>query len=278
MLTHNVSVSVSAKLFAQAQAAWPEIVLPGGESAFAQHLQRHAGDTLDPGTLLVEDLFLALACSQGNAAALRAFERKYLSQLERFLPPGDRTPSFVDELRQVLRDKLLVGRDGAPPKIGDYSGRGSLQSWLRIAAVHTSRNMHRSTKSDPLRESSDAVLGALTAGADPEVQYLKARYREEFREAFYASIKSLPEEQLQVIRLHYVDGLNIDRIGERLGVNRSTVARWRSAAQQALFDETRRQLSQRLKISDTEFASIVQLVRSQLDVGLANFLRNDHKG
>jgi RNA polymerase sigma-70 factor (ECF subfamily) len=275
MLSHNGAVNLASKLFAQAQAAWPDVILNEGESAFHQHLQRHAGTASEPASLLVEDLFLALGCSQGNAAALRAFDRKYLSQIDRFLQASDRQPAFVDELRQLLRDKLLVGKDGAPPKIADYSGRGSLQSWVRTAVVHTARNMHRHRKTDALRESSDAVMGALTAEGNPEVQYLKARYREEFREAFYASIQTLPSEQIEVIRLHYVDGLNIDRIGQRLGVNRATVARWRTAAQQTLFELTRKQLRQHLKISDTEFVSIVQLLRSQLDVGLARFLRGD---
>lgn len=135
--------------------------------------------------------------------------------------------------------------------------------------------MHRAKKSDPLRESSDALLGALTADANPELQTLKARYREEFREAFYGAIQKLASDQLAVIRLHYVEGLNIDRIGERLGVNRATVARWRTAAQQAIFDQTRRELRRKLQISDSEFKSLLLLVRSQLDVGLSRFLRAD---
>lgn len=66
MLPHNALVSVGPKLYAQAQAAWPEIILAGGEESFLRHLARHSAAVSDPSTLLVEDLWLALACSQGH--------------------------------------------------------------------------------------------------------------------------------------------------------------------------------------------------------------------
>lgn len=255
------------------QAAWPDITIEGGEAAFLQYVEsrRHPGAILS--SLHAEDLYLTYACAHGCEAALRAFDRRYLSQVDHFVPPGDRSPAFLDELRQVLRDKLLVGRDGAPPKIAGYSGRGSLQSWVRTAAVHAARNLHRSRGSDPLRQGDEGAVNSLTDAQEPELRYLKQKYRQEFKEALQAAFGSLPFEQREVVRLHYVDGLNIDKIGDLLGVNRATVARWRVAAQQALLAATQRQLHQRLKLSKTEFSSLARLVQSQLDVSLARLLR-----
>ena len=268
-------MSVATELYAHCRAAWPEIALAGGEEVFAQHLARHLAPGAEPATLCIEDLYLACACAQGSAAALLAFERLHLSQLDHFLSPRDRDPTFIGELRQTLRDKLFVSRAGQPPKIADYSGRGSLHSWLRVVTVHTSRNLHRGRRNDPLHEANEAAVQALASGPDPELSYLKGRYRMEFQEAVRAALQALPSEQQDVIRLHYAEGLNLERIGQRLGVSRATVARWRTAAQQAILDDTRRQLRQRLRLSDSEFGSLARLVRSQLEVSLSHLSRPD---
>jgi len=268
-------VSGEAERYARGRAAWPEVALPGGAAAFAQYLLRHHPTGVIPASLHVEDLYLAGACAAGCDAGLLAFERRYLSQVDHFLPPGDRTPTFLDELRQTLRDKLLVGRDGALPKIADYSGRGSLHSWVRTVAVHAARNLHRANKSELLRDPSESAMQALASSENPEFNYLKRKYQKDFKEAFESAFASLPTEQREVLRLHYVEGLNIDNIGLQLQVNRATVARWRNSARQAVLDETRRQLRQRLQLTDSEFVSVARLLRSQIDVSLARLLRKN---
>jgi RNA polymerase sigma-70 factor (ECF subfamily) len=236
-------------------------------------VERHAASGVEPSSLHIEDLYLAYACTQGNEAALRAFERRYLSQIDHFLPPRDRDPTFVDELRQALREKFFVTRNTESSKIADYSGRGTLHSWVRTATVHTARNMNRARRSDPLRDSDEDAVLALASGQDPELSHLKVKYQPVFKEAIQAAIASLSFEQREVMRLHYLDGLNIDRIGERLGVNRATVARWRTAAKQAIFEEIQRQLRKRLGLSDSEFGSLVQLLRSQIEISLVRLFR-----
>lgn len=265
-------MSGRSELYAHCRAAWPSIAIEGGEAAFVRHIERHVPNGTELATLHAEDLYLACACAQGSEAALQEFERRYMSQIDHFLSAGDRQPAFLDELRQALRDKLFVGWDGKPPRIAEYSGRGSLHSWFRTAAVHTARNLQRGRKLDVLRAPGDAALSALASEQDPELGYLKGRYRNEFKEACQAAFSSLSPEQRDVIRMHYLEGLNIDRIGVRLGVNRATVARWRTAAQRAILDETKRQLRHRLRLSDSEFGSLARLVRSQLEVNLAAVL------
>ena len=44
-------------------------------------------------------------------------------------------PQLVEEVKQVLRVQLLVARDGKPPGIGGYKGKGPLRGWLRITAT-----------------------------------------------------------------------------------------------------------------------------------------------
>lgn len=41
-------------------------------------------------------------------------------------------PALMNELRHLLRQRLLVPVDGAPPKLASYSGRGPLGQWVRL--------------------------------------------------------------------------------------------------------------------------------------------------
>src|SRR5262245_1109013 len=65
--------------------------------------------------LHVADLWIAFCCGRGSSSAIAALEREHLgparAALARMLGPSE----AVDGI-QILREKLLVGRDGAPPK------------------------------------------------------------------------------------------------------------------------------------------------------------------
>jgi len=109
--------------------------------------------------------------------------------------------------------------------------------------------------------------------ADLELDYLKGRYQAEFKQAVEDAIATLPAEQLKILRLHYTDGLSIDRIGALLNVHRATAARWIRAASDAVRDETRRRLHERLRLSAGELDSLARLVQSQLHLSLSRLLK-----
>jgi|GEM_PF-4314550 len=68
----------------------------------------------------------------------------------------------------------------------------------------------------PPRFGDDRLVahgGRDEAGLDPEIAYLKQRYRDEFREAFVAALGALDERQRNVLRQHHLDGMTIDQLG-----------------------------------------------------------------
>src|SRR5687767_5139280 len=84
-----------------------------------------------------DDLALARACGEGDAAALRTFEGRYMPAAQRALGRfGGR--AFVADALQELRVRLFLGPN---PRIRDYSGAGPLEAWLKITAVRVAINM-----------------------------------------------------------------------------------------------------------------------------------------
>ena len=282
---------------AVARATWKDISpLLITDEIFVAYLAARVAtpDAAGVAALKVADLYLACACALGHPRALGLFEQHYLSEVPSYVGQIDRGSEFSDEVRQQLSERLLVTHDpanpGAPRKIADYTGRGPLGGWLRVAAVRIGLNVKRSQKPMPLARDAeqpervaDAAADAMGGGGgrgpgmnapspDPELDYLKLRYRNELREAFALTLASLDGEARAVLKMHYLDGLNIDEIGASFRVHRSTVARWLASAREKILEETRKLLSSRLKIGRAEAESVIHLVQSQLDVSIYRYL------
>ena len=249
--------------YAAARAAWPDVDVE--RAAFAAYLAERAG------AAHATDLYLACGVARGQADALGAFERTLLADVALFVAHVDRSPEFVDELRQQLRTKLFVAPEPhAPPKIAEYSGSGPLRGWLRVAAVRTALNMKRGDR--PSDTIEDDELGDRTAGGDPQLAYFRSLYRDELQRAFQAALATLSTDERNVLRLHYLDGLNIDKIGALHQVHRATVARWLERSRDTIASETRRVLAEQLSLDDGELDSLIAFVQSQLDVSIRRLL------
>lgn len=276
-LAHIPSATLEKQLFSlygNGKAAWPGVLLPLQD--FFAHLGTHCNGegelTAFLASVQAADLYLAAACAQGIPAALRAFDEHFLSRLPTFLTRLRPADSFIEEMRQVLREKLLVATPGKKPKIAEYSGRGSLLGWVRVTAVRTAISARRNKDEILGADSDDLSVDAFAAEASPEMDYLKTRYRKEFQTAFHSALEKLTAEQRNLLRLHFVDGLNIEKIGALLHVHRATIARWIAAAREQILDNVQRDLHQRLHLGQSEFDSLVNLVRSQLHVSILRFL------
>jgi RNA polymerase sigma-70 factor (ECF subfamily) len=185
----------------------------------------------------------------------------------------DSDPTFGDEVRQTVRQRLLVGTEGGGPRLLEYAGRGPLAAWVRITLVRTGLSLRRQQNRQQ-RQLSDLQDSALATAGDPELDYLRSRYRAEFEQAFRDACARLPERERAVLRLAVIDGLSVDRIGLVYGVHRATAARWLIRARTLLFEETRRLLTAALGLSPSEFGSLARLVHSQLDVQISVLLRD----
>jgi RNA polymerase sigma-70 factor len=219
-------------------------------------------------TLVLDDLYLACACLHDVPGAIRIFDDEYLARVPEYVRTIDRSQGFGDEMRQVLRERLLVRRDHAPARIADYSGRGALASWLRVTAVRVALN-HRATPEQARPHDDSGLADQLANDAGPELELLHARYATAITDALRVAIGSLPAEQRVILRMYFAAGHSTQQIAELLRVDRSTAARRLVAARRAVFDATHRLLRAQLALETTEFASLARALHDRLDVSLS---------
>jgi RNA polymerase sigma-70 factor (ECF subfamily) len=263
-----------ADMLRAGRAAWPEIDVD--PEAYAGYARERAGEGGDPGALHAADLYLACAAAVGDPRAVAAFERRYIADVPSFLSRVERSPAAIEEVQQALRDLLFVGRPGKPPKIAEYSGRGALGSWLRVVALRVHHNLRRQHRDHaPLEDEGPP---APLAEGSPELALLRAHGDAAVNQALRDTFSTLSPRDRSLLRLHFLDGLNVDRLGLVFGVHRATAARWLAAAREQLTAGALARLRERLAVSEAELASLMGLLRSRLTVSLRGLLREPDGG
>lgn len=261
-----------AGMVARAQAAWRALALD--PAAFVAYLgERIQGTDLAQALAAVhaEDLYLCCSCTANHPLALAAFDAQILSQVPAFLASQRATATQVDEVRQLLRERLLCGSAGGPGKLAEYTGRGPLAGWVRVAAVRTSLNQGRNMD-DKLARREGADPGKLVGAADdPELTYLKRRYEVVFKAAVEEALATLPPEGRTFLQLH-VDGLSSEQLGALFHISKATAHRRVAEARRQVQEQTLRLLQAQLRATPEELQSLVRLVRSDLHVSIARCL------
>jgi len=214
-----------------------------------------------------EDLYLAIACTAKVPGAAEAFRSEYAGALAMFAATILKDRASVDELVNQLMIDLLV--DG---KLASYTGKGPLRAWLRMTTTRRALNTKRDTSR---RGELDGAMmrEAVNAAADPETQYLRQLYGPAFEQAFKDAIASLAPEELALIRLSFGEGLALGALAAIYGWSKPTASRRLSAIREKLMEQTTQLLRERLSLSGSELASVIRLVRSDLDLSLSGILK-----
>ena len=253
-----------ASLLAEARAAWPKIAI--APETFVAHLERHASGFLD--TVHAADLYLACAVAEHDRAALAYFEERFMSRVPEYVMRVRVAPEVVDEVQQKLRERLLMKPD---PKIAEYSGKGALAGWLRVAAVRTALNQVRGAKG-AARGDADQVDEAPSAALDPELAYVKESARDLFADAFQRVLAGLDANERTILRLHYIEGLTMDQLSKLYKTPRSTIARRVAEVRQQILEATESLLAKERKLSPSAVASVIRQAKSRLQVTLTRLL------
>jgi RNA polymerase sigma-70 factor (ECF subfamily) len=246
--------------------AWPDVAVDLGR--FTAHCAARPEAALDAHAA---DLYLACACTHHLPRAAEAFMRRFLDGIARALSSFRRGPDFADEVRQLLAVKLLVGHDGAAPRIADYSGHGPLEGWVRVAATRTALDLVR--RGSPVVDSDDPEDRLIDrAAAEPEIALLKERYRQVFRTVFAEALRDLPKAERALLRLHHVEGLSLPELAALFRTSRTSTVRRLADAKRALLGTCVARLKARLQLDSGEVDSLLGLMWSQLDLSVARML------
>ncbi len=175
-------------------------------------------------TLRVEELALARACAAGNDSAWEIFLTRYREKLYQSALRIAREDSAARELADSLYAELYgtTLREGVRvSKLSSFTGRGSLEGWLRTVLAQEFVNRYRRAKRlVSLDEENEE--GAQFAAPEPAT-LPAADSRLEL--ATDAALAELASEERFVLAAYYLDGRTLAEIARMLGVHESTISR-----------------------------------------------------
>jgi RNA polymerase sigma-70 factor (ECF subfamily) len=261
-------------LHAEGRDAWPDITVDG--VVLARDLARRGtpADADAIAGLCAPDVYLAVACANGDDAAIAAVERSCFSEIEIAAKRTGATPADADEMRAEVRRLLFVAEGDRPAAIATFSGSGNLRAYVRVIATRALiRSVQRGRRNVSL---DDAILEAASPVTDPEFAHLRAAYRDDVAAAVREACGALDSDARALLRYAVVEGWTVDQLGALYGVHRTTAGRRVEAARRKLGDLIRERVAARLAIERDEVDSIVRLVQSRVDVSLERALASLH--
>jgi RNA polymerase sigma-70 factor, ECF subfamily len=214
------------------------------------------------------DLYLACACSASIEGAAVVFLDTHGDRIATYLGRIASCDDQVEEVRQRVLVRCLIGDEQRAPAITSYSGRGSLEGWVRATAVREGLALIRDgARHVQLAES------ALEKPGSVDRTWLVARYREPVQEAFSVASTSLPREHRALLRLHYVHGLTTNELARMYRISRSTLVRRLAEARDALVARLAGELEGRAGIAPSDCTDVLRLLKGQIDLRLSSLLR-----
>jgi RNA polymerase sigma-70 factor (ECF subfamily) len=175
-------------------------------------------------SLRVEELALARACAAGHERAWEIFMVRYREKLYDIAGYIAKESSAARELADSLYADLYgtITRDGQRvSKLSTYTGRGSLEGWLRTVMAQEFVNRYRRQRRlVSLDEESED--GAQFAAVDPEPATVVDPRVEAATDEVLAALSA---EDRFVLASYYLDGRTLAEIARALSVHESTISR-----------------------------------------------------
>jgi len=175
-------------------------------------------------SLRAEELALARACAAGNEHAWEVFLTRYRVKLYDIAGYITKESSAARELADSIYAELYgtATRDGQrTSKLASYTGRGSLEGWLRtvMAQEHINR-YRRQRRLVSLDEETEDGIQFATPEAEPAIA-VDPRVEAATDEVLAA----LPSEDRFVLASYFLDNRTLAEIARTLGVHESTISR-----------------------------------------------------
>ena len=174
--------------------------------------------------LRLEELALARGCAAGNDRAWQDFIARFRQKLHGMALHITRDNTHAAE----LADSLFADLYGVNPRAGVrnskltfYTGRGSLEGWLRTVMAQEFINRYRKQKRMvSLEEQTEEGVQFAAAEAAPA-----GTFDQRLESATDQALGELSSEDRFVLAAYYLDGRTLAEIARALGLHESSISR-----------------------------------------------------
>lgn len=231
-------------------------------------------------SLQADDLFMALACSQGNERAWWEFDQQHRTYMERVARHLASTELDAQEVIDTVYVELYGTRvvDGERvSKFSTYSGRGSLRGWLRTVIWHSLVDLHRASHDEvSLDEMTENVgegfvhasFANIQLGGEDEMldKIAKDRYRKATLNSIENAFASLDNHEKLLLLYYHVENMKLREIARMVENVSSPLRGWfqRRSTTRDQNPETRIHESTIMRWLEKSYAKVLKIFRAEL--------------
>ncbi len=191
-------------------------------------------------SIQLDDLFMAIACAEGNERAWWEFDhnhRAYMERVSRHLASSDlNAQEVVDRVYVELYGTRIV--DGKRvSKFANYSGKGSIRGWLRTVIWHSLVDMHRASHDEiSLDEMTENVGEGYThssfadedLGGEEEMidELSRGRYRDAIVSSIQKAFEALDDHEKLLLLYYHSENLKLREIARLVEKPGSPLRKW----------------------------------------------------
>ncbi len=243
-----------------------------------------AADAGDVDSLLAQiqsdDLFMAIACANGNERAWWEFDQNHRSYVERVARHLAKTEvdaqEVIDQVYVELYGTKIVDGERVS-KFATYSGRGSLRGWLRTVIWHSLVDLHRASHDEVSLDEMTENVGegmahasfaeAAPGGEDEMIDHLtRERYRRATVSAIEAAFRSLEDHEKLLLLFYHVENLKLREIARLVENEGSPLRGWFQRKSQSRNDDPARRIHEStiMRWLEKSYARVLHLFKAEL--------------
>ncbi len=265
------------------------VTLDNFKDSLTRTISRYLGsdgpsDSGDVDSLLAQvqadDLFLALACANGNERAWWEFDQQHRSYLERVARHLAKTEvdaqEVIDQVYVELYGTKIVDGERVS-KFATYSGRGSLRGWLRTVIWHSLVDLHRASHDEVSLDEMTENVGegmahasfaqAAPGGEDEMIDHLaRERYRKATVSALETAFASLEDHEKLLLMFYHVENLKLREIARLVENEASPLRGWFQRRSQSRNDNPSGRIHEStiMRWLEKSYARVLQLFKAEL--------------
>ncbi|HEV2913515.1 MAG TPA: sigma-70 family RNA polymerase sigma factor [Pyrinomonadaceae bacterium] len=231
--------------------------------------------------LQAQDLYLALACAQGNEHAWWEFDqtfRPFIERIARHLASAELDAEEVIDSVYVELFGTRVVSGVRQSKFATYTGRGTLRGWLRTVVWHAVIDLHRARRDeisvDDWTESGGETQDrpgwrAEARGGEATMvdRIARERYQTATLAALDTSMAALDDHEKLLLLYYHVEGLKLREIARLVEEPASPLRRWfqRQSKRRASTPDSRVHESTVMRWLEKVYAKVLERFRTELE-------------
>lgn len=226
-----------------------------------------------------QELYLTTACERGIDVAWNIFHSQYRGTILKTAMRSACNASEGQEIADSFLSELFLpsqtGSSEGEKKIGQYSGIGSLEGWIKVVIARQSIDRIRAQKRQVPIDDLEVEPPSLDQSARTDSRILehdKQRALQMVSSGLTEALRHLEPQQKIILQLYYLQQVTLKEIGAFLKVHESTASRKIDRLKTQLLASVSDHLQEKFKIKKREVRHLIGLARSHIELDLKQIL------